>query len=102
MLRRSCPVPGTTRPAWPARTGAAILAPIGRYLSGQAARPHGPMGRLLARVWLRETATVNDIAVDLLAPTAGERICELGFGPGRTLTRLAAAGADVIGVDTSP
>jgi arsenite methyltransferase len=102
MLHRSCPVPGTTRPAWPARITAPVLAPIGRYLSRQAARPHGPIGRLLARIWLRETAAVNDVAVDLLAPAAGERICEIGFGPGRTLARLAAAGADVASVDTSP
>src|SRR6266511_688773 len=102
MLRRSCPVPGTTQPAWPARIIAPVLVPVGRYLSHQAAQPHGPSGRLLARIWLRETAAVNDAAVDLLAPTAGERICEIGFGPGRTLARLAAAGAHVIGVETSP
>jgi SAM-dependent methyltransferase len=86
----------------PARLGAALRAPIGRYLSGQAARPHGPVGQLLARIWLRETAAVNDIAVELLQPASGERICEIGFGPGRTLTRLADAGADVVGVETSP
>ena len=102
MLRRSCPVPGTTRPAWPARISAAILAPIGRYLSRQAAQPLGPVGRLLARIWIRETAAVNDTAIDLLAPAPGERICEIGFGPGRTLTRLAAAGAHVAGVEVSP
>src|SRR6266536_4473678 len=102
MLRRSCPVPGTARPAWPARIGAAILAPIGRYVSRQAAQPHGPVGRLLARIWLRETAAVNDTGIDLLAPAPGERILEIGFGPGRTLTRLAAAGAHVVGGETSP
>jgi arsenite methyltransferase len=72
---------------------------IRRYLSEQAARPHGPVGRLLARNWLRETAAANDIAVDLLHPRPGERICEIGFGPGRTVARLAAAGAHVLGVD---
>jgi hypothetical protein len=50
MLRRSCPCPalpdrpGTTRPARPARLSAPILALVGRYLSGQAARPHGRSG----------------------------------------------------------
>jgi SAM-dependent methyltransferase len=73
-----------------------------RYLSRQAAGPHGPIGYLLSRIWLRETAAVNDAAVDLLAPVAGETILELGFGPGRTLGRLAAGGAHVVGVDTSP
>jgi ubiquinone/menaquinone biosynthesis C-methylase UbiE len=60
------------------------------------------VGRLLARIWLAETAAVNDIAVELLAPKAGERILELGFGPGRTLGRIAATRAVVVGVDTSP
>jgi len=101
-LRRSCPVPGTRRPSWRRRFTAAALAPIGRYLSRQAARPHGPIGRLLGRIWVRETAAVNDTAVELLNPAPGERICELGFGPGRTLTRLADAGVEVIGVEASP
>ena len=101
MLRRSCPVPATGAPPWPARVRAAAAAPIARHLSQQAARPRGPIGRLLARIWLRETAAVNDTAVDLLKPARGERICEIGFGPGRTLARLAAAGADIIGVETS-
>jgi SAM-dependent methyltransferase len=102
MLRRSCPVSDTTQPAWPARISVPLLVPISRYLSRQAASPHGTVGRLLARIWLRETAAVNDAAVDVLAPTRGERICEIGFGPGRTLARLAAAGADVVGVEISP
>ncbi len=102
MWRRSCPVPATRRPPWHRRLRAALAAPIGRYLSRQAARPHGPIGRLIASIWVRETATVNDTAIEVLAATAGERICEIGFGPGRTLARLAAAGAQVIGVEVSP
>ncbi len=101
MLRRSCPVPTTRRLPWHLRIRAAVLAPIGRYLSRQAARPHGAVGQLLARIWVSETAAVNDAAVELLRPASGERICEIGFGPGRTLARLAAAGAEVIGVEVS-
>jgi SAM-dependent methyltransferase len=100
MVRRSCPVPATRRPPWQ-QLRAAITAPVARYLSRQAARPHGPVGRLIARNWVRETAAVNDTAVDLLAPQAGQRIAEIGFGPGRTLARLAAVGAEVLGVDAS-
>jgi SAM-dependent methyltransferase len=59
-------------------------------------------GRLLGRIWLTETAAVNDVAVELLAPARGERVCEIGFGPGRTLALLAAAGAEVTGVEVSP
>jgi SAM-dependent methyltransferase len=102
MLRRSCPVPTTRRETWPASIRASATAPIGRYLSRQAARPHGPFGRVLGRIWLRETAAVNDVALDLLAPAPGERIGEIGFGPGRTLGLLAAAGAEVVGVEVSP
>jgi len=102
ILRRSCPVPGTRRPPCHRRLRAAVNVPVARYLSRQAALPHGLFGRLLAWNWIRETAAVNDTAIELLDPKAGERICEIGFGPGRALTRLAAAGAIVTGVDISP
>lgn len=101
-MRRTCPVPTTRRPPWPVRVRATVSAPFGRYLSRQAARPRGPFGRLLGRIWLRETAAVNDVTLDLLAPAPGERIGEIGFGPGRTLGLLAAAGAEVVGVEVSP
>lgn len=97
MLRRSCPVPT----AWPVRARAAATAKLARFLSRQAAHPGGVFGRILARIWLSESARVNDIAVELLAPARGERICEIGFGPGRTLGLLADAGAEVIGVDVA-
>jgi arsenite methyltransferase len=102
MRRRSCPVPATRRPPWPARLTNAALAPVRRYLSQQARRPRGAVGLLLSQIWIRETATVNDTAIELLAPTTGDRILELGFGPGRTLGRIAAIGAHVVGVETSP
>ncbi|BDX31580.1 hypothetical protein TUM20985_21270 [Mycobacterium antarcticum] len=90
MLSRSCPIPAERKPSWSAR-----------YLSRQAAQPSGAFGWLLGRIWLAETAEVNDVALELLAPAHGERVCEIGFGPGRTLTQLAAAGADVVGVEVS-
>ncbi len=102
LRRRACPVPATRRPPWQHRARAAIGVPVGRYLSRQAAGPHGAVGRLLARIWVSETAAVNDAAIELLNPAPGEQVCEIGFGPGRTLGRLAAAGADVIGVEVSP
>jgi SAM-dependent methyltransferase len=77
------------------------MAPLWRYLSRRARAPQGPVGRVLSWIWLRETAEVNDTAIELLSPTAGERILELGFGPGRTLGRIAARRATVIGVETS-
>ncbi len=100
MFRRSCPIPAN-HPAQPVRLARTPMAPLWRYLSRRARAPQGPVGRLLSWIWLRETAEVNDTAIELLAPTAGERILELGFGPGRTLGRIAARRATVIGVETS-
>jgi len=90
MHRRTCPVPGA-KPA----------GPLSRRLSRQAARPRGVAGRLLARLWVSETAAVNDVAIELLDLAPGQRVLEIGFGPGRTLGRIAAAGADAVGVDVS-
>lgn len=73
-----------------------------RFVSRQAARPRGVFGGLLGWIWWFETARVNDHALTLLAPGRDDRILELGFGPGRTIRRLAAAGATVIGVDVAP
>lgn len=97
----SCPVPTANRAPWPVRARAAAAAPLARFLSRQAAHPSGVFGRLLGRIWLFQSARVNDIALELLAPAQGERICEIGFGPGRTLGLLADAGAEVIGVDVA-
>lgn len=40
--------------------------------------------------------------IDLLAPRPGERILDLGCGTGHLTARLAAAGARVTGLDSSP
>ncbi len=39
--------------------------------------------------------------VDLLAPQAGERILDLGCGTGHLTARIAEAGAQVVGIDSS-
>ncbi|UPM45047.1 class I SAM-dependent methyltransferase [Halocatena salina] len=39
--------------------------------------------------------------VDLLEPTAGERILDLGCGTGHLTNQIAGAGADVVGLDAS-
>lgn len=101
LRRRSCPIPAG-HPARPPQLARTPMAPLWRVLSRQARHPRGPVGQLLARIWISETAAVNDTAIELLAPARGERILELGFGPGRTLGRLAAARATVVGVETSP
>jgi hypothetical protein len=46
---------------------------------------------------VNESAAVNDVGLELLQPRPGEDVCEIGFGPGPTLERLAAADAHVSG-----
>jgi trans-aconitate methyltransferase len=48
-------------------------------------------------VWKHGAALLN-----VLAPRPGERILDLGCGTGHLTARIAAAGADVIGIDSSP
>src|SRR5260221_6945847 len=40
--------------------------------------------------------------LDLLAARSGERILDLGCGTGHLTDRIAAAGAEVVGIDSSP
>jgi trans-aconitate methyltransferase len=40
--------------------------------------------------------------LELLAPRAGERILDLGCGTGHLTAQIAAAGADVVGLDLTP
>jgi SAM-dependent methyltransferase len=82
----------------------ATTPPAGRLaaiISGQAAAPHGLLGRLIGRIWVAETAAVNDTAVDLLDPQPDEHVLEIGFGPGRTIQRLTRRAAHVTGVEVS-
>jgi ubiquinone/menaquinone biosynthesis C-methylase UbiE len=89
------------RRPWPARALDTITRPLAAHVSRQAAHPHGLVGRALGRLWVSETAKVNDATVTLLAPAAGEQVLEIGFGPGRTLGLLADHGALVTGVEVS-
>jgi len=50
----------------------------------------------------RFVADLGEPVVDLLAPRPGERILDLGCGDGALTERLAALGAEVVGVDASP
>jgi trans-aconitate 2-methyltransferase len=40
--------------------------------------------------------------VEVLAPRAGERILDLGCGPGQLTKKIAESGAEVVGLDASP
>lgn len=57
-----------------------------------------------AETYGRNARFVSDYGVallDLLAPVPGERILDLGCGDGALTEKIAAAGADVVGVDAS-
>jgi SAM-dependent methyltransferase len=98
VLTRQCSL---DRRPWPTRALSVTTRPLARYLSEQAAHPRGLGGRLIGRLWVKETATTNDAALALLAPVPDEDVLEIGFGPGRTLGLLAERGARVTGVDVS-
>lgn len=44
----------------------------------------------------------GEALIDLLAPRAGERILDLGCGPGQLTARISESGATVMGLDRSP
>jgi ubiquinone/menaquinone biosynthesis C-methylase UbiE len=59
------------------------------------------LGRLIGRIWINETAAVNDTAQELLAAQPYEHILEIGFGPGRGIHRLAQHAGRVTGIEVS-
>lgn len=62
-----------------------LTHPARRYLSSQAARPTGAFGRLLGRIWRAETADVNRIAVELLAPARASGFARSALAPAEPL-----------------
>lgn len=75
---------------------------FGRLVSRQAAHPSGLVGRIIGRIWVWETAAVNDAVLAVVGPQPGETVLEIGHGPGRTLQRILEARADAVGVEVSP
>lgn len=73
------------------------------FLARQAGRPTGLVGRMLVALMARETRALNEEVLLRLAPAAGDRVLEVGFGHGRTLQRVAAVapGAELAGIDVS-
>lgn len=73
------------------------------FIARQSSRPTGALGRVLGWIMARETANLNDRAVELMAVRPTDRILEVGFGHGRTVERITALATDgcVAGVDVS-
>jgi ubiquinone/menaquinone biosynthesis C-methylase UbiE len=74
-----------------------------RSFGSQFARPHGLLGRLVAGMMRRGNAPLNLWMVELLEVDPGDRILEVGFGPGVALAELLARASEglVAGVDLS-
>jgi ubiquinone/menaquinone biosynthesis C-methylase UbiE len=70
----------------------------------QFARPRGLGGRLAGWLMARKNAAMNAACVAWLAPAPADRVLEIGFGHGRTLSWIAerAPSGFVAGVDPSP
>jgi len=75
---------------------------IGRLRSRQAGNPSGLLGRFIGRAMVKDTAGHNDRAIELLELTEPATLLEVGFGQGRTASRLVRGGHRVLGVDASP
>jgi ubiquinone/menaquinone biosynthesis C-methylase UbiE len=76
---------------------------LGRTVGRQFGRPHGPLGLIAARLMRGGNAPLNRWMVDLLEVEPGDRVLEVGFGPGVALAELLAraSGGFVVGVDAS-
>ena len=67
----------------------------------QFGAPKGPKGWLAAQVVARLTGEANAWMVDLLEAGAGDRMLDVGCGPGLAVARAAARGSQAVGVDAS-
>lgn len=71
-------------------------------VGAQLRRPEGTAGRIAGHAMRLANARVNACAVKALGLRGGERILEIGCGPGQALRRILATGvARVTGIDHS-
>jgi SAM-dependent methyltransferase len=81
------------------RAAAAVRA----YERSQFGHPRGLIGSLVGRIMAIENRTRNTWALTLLDVQPGDRVLELGFGPGMAIERLACttAASAIAGIDHS-
>ena len=75
---------------------------LARRVAEQLARPHGKAGRMLGSLMDLANSKPTRLAIDLLAPRAGERVLDAGCGTGAAMLRLLRrAPCRVTGIDAS-
>jgi ubiquinone/menaquinone biosynthesis C-methylase UbiE len=74
-----------------------MLQRLFRQFSG----PEGPLGHVAGWLMVRKNQPANAWLVELLGAGPGDRVVEIGFGPGLAAERNVARGASVAGVDHS-
>lgn len=74
-----------------------------KFIAEQARHASGFLGRMIAAIMARETWPENMRAIEALAVASGDRVLDIGSGPGRSIAELAARAPDgrVVGVDPS-
>ena len=78
---------------------------LAKFLAKQLSNPSDLIGKLImAPIWNRRNAALNDAAFDSLTLRPHDRVLEVGFGGGYLLGRMAAVVTDgfLAGVDVSP
>lgn len=85
-------------------TKAPLRVRVARAINRQAAAPSGWFGRFLGFMWHREHALLNAEVVERLDVRPGQRVLEIGSGPGHALKDVGhrVRGGNVLGVDVSP
>lgn len=61
-----------------------------RFIAEQARNARGPLGRLVAAIMALETRAQNLRAIEALQVRPGDHVLDIGCGPGRALSELAA------------
>jgi cyclopropane fatty-acyl-phospholipid synthase-like methyltransferase len=76
---------------------------INRIVSSQFGRPRGALGYLAGYIMghRRSNLERSDWALSLLQIEPGDRILEIGFGPGVAVGKAAAKAAEAVGIDRS-
>jgi SAM-dependent methyltransferase len=77
---------------------------LAKFVAQQLGAPSGVIGRwVLAPLWNRRNAALNDVVFDRLALHSDDRVLEIGFGGGYLLGRMAGVVTQgfVAGVDVS-